>query len=1423
MTDLPISDRRHAQEGAADLGPQPHPRTLGWFGTTALAMGGSNQSLFLIAALFAGQGDIPGQGSAAVPLLVLGLLLSWAAAPGWTELILMWPNRVGGIAATCGEAFRPYAPVLANLAGTCYWWGWVPTCGLTALLSASAIHTWYLPDVSIDALAVGLVLFFMAVNLAGVQWVSRLIKPVAAVSATLALLSGLLPVYSGSVDWHQSFDFHLTTPFPGWFGELTSLMAGLYLVGFAAPAFEAAACHVGETKDPFRNVPRAMLAAALMASIYFILLPTVWLGALGAEPLGKDLALVLGPTFAPLFGAGAKAAAIWFMMLNMFHGTVQPLAGASRTLSQLAEDGLLPAVLALRSRTDAPWVATILTASMSIFFLLIGDPIWLIAAANFTYLIGITLPSVAVWLLRRDAPEMARPYRAPRGTIMLGLGAAVVWAISAVLGFQQFGLPTVLFGIAFAYSGAILYAVRKYSDRRKLGLPGVARSLHIKLTGAMLLVLVLDGAGYLLAVGNVPAGNTALVSILEDVFVAVAMLTISVGLILPGMIAHSAVTVAAAAQGLALGTVADFVRAMRALGAGRIAEAHARVDRVPVIVNSRDELGEMAISFNTLKLGIADAASSIDDAREGLITARNLVEQTNRDLEQRVEELHIALEQRRLAEQRAESASMAKSQFLANMSHELRTPMNAILGMHKLLAGTRLDDSQLDYARKAEGAARSLLDILNDILDFSKIDAGKMTLELRAFRLDRLMRDLAVLLTANADRKTIDVLYDIDPAIPKSLVGDPTRLRQVLLNLAGNAIKFTSTGQVVVRLRLASDVSDAGDVLIDFSVKDSGIGIAPEKQALVFNEFAQAEASTTRQFGGTGLGLAISQRLVGLMGGRIELESEVGVGSTFGFKLRLPVASEQAIVAGEPEVDRAADLEALRDNTVLVVDDNAIAGQVMGKMLESFGWTVGVAQSGAEALRLMEQRMAQAGAPYKTVYIDWLMPEMDGWETIRHLRKMVADQGAVQPLVVMVSALGRENLFTRSKEEQDQIGGFLVKPFTASMLFNASLGRFSEGDAEAVTRPRAATGGQIAGMRVLVVEDIAINRQVVQELLEAEGAIVSTACDGSEGHAAVSGAQTPFDAVLMDVQMPVMDGYASTRAIRNTLGTKRLPIIGLTANAMASDREACLNAGMNEHVGKPFDIAQLISVLLRLTGFEPVAGAATGAQPPAEQSQGKSLSRLGALVTAYIDVPEALQRMGGLRSLYVRSAKGLRNDLSALGPELDDLIAKGDRQPAHALLHAFKGTSATLGLTALAAELTRLVKVCLEDGGLRAMRENSASLGRLVEATQKAIDDALAVLEAGVAPVAPPPVASVEIDPEALGRLMRLLEANDMAALGVFEELRGGLQALSGELFNELESATQGLDFEGALEVCRKCIQLNADPRSAGSSAPVPT
>ena len=622
-----------AQPAVPDRAAAPlHPRTVGWFGTTAVAMGGINQSLFLLGALFVGQGAIPGQGSAAVVLLGVGLLLSWMATPGWTELILMYPNRVGGIAATCAEAFRPYSPVLANLTGVCYWWGWVPTCGLTALLASSAINQWYLPGVPVPVLAVGIVLAFTAVNLCGVKWVMRLSMPLATLSALLAFASALIPVASGSVDWQQAFDFKLTVPFEGWFGELTSIMAGLYLIGFAAPAFEQAACHVGETINPNKNVPRAMFASAGLASLYFVVLPLVWLGTLGPVPLGKELALELGPTYAPLFGAAAKAAAIWFMIFNMLHGTIAPLAGAARTLAQLAEDGLLPESLAKRSHTDAPWVATLLTAGMSIAFLLIGDPIWLIAAANLTYLIGISLPSVAVWLLRHNEPDLPRPYRAPRGAIVLGLVAACCWALTVVLGFQQFGLWTVLIGIAFAYSGSVLYAWRKFSDRRKAGLPGVARTLHLKLTGAMLLVLLLDAAGYLIAVDHVPTKDAALIAMLEDIFVAVALLTIAVGLILPGMIAHSAEQVSQATERLVTGTLADFTRAMRALASGDLASAKARLDFKPVVVYSHDEVGDMALNFNKLQQEIGRAAGGLDGAREGLSQARQSITEVNQRL-----------------------------------------------------------------------------------------------------------------------------------------------------------------------------------------------------------------------------------------------------------------------------------------------------------------------------------------------------------------------------------------------------------------------------------------------------------------------------------------------------------------------------------------------------------------------------------------------------------------------------------------------------------------------------------------------------------------------------------------------------------------------------------------------------------------------
>lgn len=600
-----------------------HPRTIGWVGTSAMAMGGSNQSLFILGAL------LVAQGTAAIPLLIAGLVLAWVMLPGWIELVCMWPNRVGGIAATCAEAFRPYSPVLANLTGVSYWWGWVPTCGLTAILSASAIHSWYLPAVPIHLLASAIVGLFTVVNLLGIRRATRVATVVAGVSAVLALSSGLIPVLTGHVDWHQATTWQLRQPFAGRFGALTSAMAGLYLIGFAAPAFEAAACHVGETVNVARNVPRAMFASAGMATVYFAALPVIWLGVLGPHPLAGNLATSLGPTFGPVLGSGAKAGAIWFMVFNMFHGTLQPLAGASRTLSQLADDGLLPRALSRRNRQDVPLVATVLTAAMSIAFLLGDDPPSVIAAANFTYLIGVCLPSIAVWLLRRNSPDLHRPWRAPRGLVSAGAGVAVVWAASTVLGFEQYGLAYVLLGLGLAYSGSAAYAWRVWRDRRANGEPRLHTTLHTKLTGAMLAVIALDGAGYLLAVKKVQGidGQSPLTTLLEDIFVLVALLTVTVGLVLPGVISHSVAQVSGAARRLSNGTLRQLTDALRALGAGDLESAALHPDTIAAVrVHTRDEVGRMAEDFNRMQDDIGEAAFALESARVALQHSREQLE-----------------------------------------------------------------------------------------------------------------------------------------------------------------------------------------------------------------------------------------------------------------------------------------------------------------------------------------------------------------------------------------------------------------------------------------------------------------------------------------------------------------------------------------------------------------------------------------------------------------------------------------------------------------------------------------------------------------------------------------------------------------------------------------------------------------------------
>ena len=522
------------------------------------------------------------------------------------------------------------------------------------------------------------------------------------------------------------------------------------------------------------------------------------------------------------------------------------------------------------------------------------------------------------------------------------------------------------------------------------------------------------------------------------------------------------------------------------------------------------------------------------------------------------------------ATEAAQQASHAKSQFLANMSHEIRTPMNAILGMLALLRQTDLSVKQGDYAAKAEGAARALLGLLNEILDFSKIEAGKMTLDPQPFSMDQLLRDLAVILAVNVGQKNLDVLFDVDPRLPRQLVGDAMRLQQVLLNLCTNAIKFTAQGQVVLSITVIAQF-EAG-VTLQISVRDSGIGIDPENQARIFSGFTQAEASTTRRFGGTGLGVAISQRFVQLMGGDIQLESALGQGSLFHFTITLPLAEPM-------DSERPAVPALTAPLRALVIDDNPTAQLVIERMGQSLGWTVDTCDSGEEALALL-QSQAAAGVAYQTLFVDWQMPGLDGWQTCQRIRDLKLPGPA--PVVVMITAHGHEMFAQRNPADQALIDSFLVKPVTASMLFDAVIhARATREQPHPSHEKVEEVTLRLAGMRLLVAEDNIINQEVARELLENEGAIVQIANHGQEAVELIATTSQPFDVVLMDLQMPVMDGFEATRHIRMDLGLKDLPIVAMTANAMDSDRLDCLAAGMNEHVGKPFNLNHLVKVLLK--------------------------------------------------------------------------------------------------------------------------------------------------------------------------------------------------------------------------------------------------
>ncbi|PKP67815.1 MAG: hypothetical protein CVT83_07770, partial [Alphaproteobacteria bacterium HGW-Alphaproteobacteria-5] len=504
----------------------------------------------------------------------------------------------------------------------------------------------------------------------------------------------------------------------------------------------------------------------------------------------------------------------------------------------------------------------------------------------------------------------------------------------------------------------------------------------------------------------------------------------------------------------------------------------------------------------------------------------------------------------------AEEASHAKADFLANMSHEIRTPMNAIVGFSALAMKTDLNKKQRDYVRKIQQSGTHLLGIINDILDFSKIEAGKLSVEQTDFELEKMLENVSNLISEKATNKGLELVFDIGKGTPNFLVGDPLRLGQILVNYSNNAVKFTEQGEIVISIQVEEETDR--DVMLRFAVRDTGIGLTEEQIGKLFQSFSQADTSTSRKYGGTGLGLAISKKLANLMGGDVGVESEHGKGSTFWFTARL---GKGVVKARKfmPDPD-------LRGRRVLVVDDNEMSRVVLSDMLTGMTFVVKDVSSGKAALE--EIRAAdEEKQPYDVVLLDWQMPEMDGIATARAIRELSL---AVLPHMIMVTAYGREEVF-----KEAPLAGFenvLIKPVSSSTMFDTLVqamgGQRDEArDEEQQATPLLEDLGTIKGSSILLVEDNEFNQQIAGELLTDAGFQVDVAEDGQKAIEMLK--KRPYDIVLMDMQMPVMDGVTATREIRQDERFQNLPILAMTANVMEADIEKCREAGMQDHIGKP--------------------------------------------------------------------------------------------------------------------------------------------------------------------------------------------------------------------------------------------------------------
>ena len=705
----------------------------------------------------------------------------------------------------------------------------------------------------------------------------------------------------------------------------------------------------------------------------------------------------------------------------------------------------------------------------------------------------------------------------------------------------------------------------------------------------------------------------------------------------------------------------------------------------------------MGGSIDNVQRAIAQVADGnlestcIDDTvSSDSIMGRLAVMQSNLRNYQTNEKKHAS--ELQLAMQDAVAATRAKGEFLANMSHEIRTPMNAIIGLSGLALKNDMPPRIQDYLIKIRQSSEHLLQIINDILDFSKIESGKLEIDAGPFELQSVIDNVVYLMSEKVEHKGLELLFHIDSHIPRTLIGDPLRLGQVLINYASNAVKFTAQGEV--RLDIALRESTPSNVLLYFCVSDTGIGLTAEQITRLFKSFEQADSSTTRQYGGTGLGLAISKRLAQAMGGDVGVVSEPGHGSQFWFTARLGVATPETIVT-QPCID-------LRGCKVLVVDDNEASALVQSEFLNELGFSVQIAHSGPQALHILADAN-QTNPPFNFVLMDWQMPGMDGLETVRAMRALGS---SAPPFVMMVTAHRRQEMLRAA--ELLGIEHVLTKPVSPSLLINAMMQLMGHADTAPATGPRTglqstsaleAAMAPLAGARLLLVEDNEINQMVACEMLQSVGLVVDVAENGLIGVNQVRArAQegTPYDLVLMDMQMPVMDGISATQQIRQTITKAQLPIVAMTANAMQVDRERCLAAGMNGFVSKPIHPDDLWRALLNAITVRPGLGQRQNT-PPAPQGPPPTADT----------IPHALFTLDGLNAhtglaltnhkpaLYLHLIRRFATSQHDVVQKIRNACARHDHAEAERLAHTLKGLAASLGaepLCACAAELEQTLR-----------------------------------------------------------------------------------------------------------------------------------